>query len=178
MEDEFFIGALEAVGSLLKGHEGGVADEDGGVGVVEHVVEVGAHGQELGVGVLPLVKEDAGVGDGGAAGCVCGDGANLAEWLAGAADEQQRADAGFGGDGAAGEHAQAGCGGERGDGDEADVGLAGGEAVGALGGEQVVDLVALGERAGEGWVLEVPHEGRGIEEADGGDAQLGRRDTH
>ena len=31
--------------------------------------------------------------------------------------------------------------------------------------------VALGEGGGEGWVLEVPHEGSGVEEVDGGDAE-------
>ena len=36
-----------------------------------------------------------------------------------------------------------------------------------------MDLVTLGEGGGDGRVVEVPHEGRGIEEADGGDAQAG-----
>jgi hypothetical protein len=36
-----------------------------------------------------------------------------------------------------------------------------------------VNLVAGGEGGGERWVVEVPHERRGIEEADGGDAQAG-----
>jgi hypothetical protein len=31
-----------------------------------------------------------------------------------------------------------------------------------------VELVALGEGGGEGRVLEVPHEGSGVEEVDGG----------
>jgi hypothetical protein len=73
--DELFAGALEAVGALFEGEQGGVADEDGGVGVVEHGVEVGGEGEEGDVGIAPLVKEDAGVGDGGAAGGVGGDGA-------------------------------------------------------------------------------------------------------
>ena len=36
-----------------------------------------------------------------------------------------------------------------------------------------MDLVAGGEGGGERGVVEVPHEGRGIEEVDGGDAQAG-----
>jgi len=34
-----------------------------------------------------------------------------------------------------------------------------------------VEKVTLGEFGGEWWVLEVPHEGGGIEEVDGGDAK-------
>lgn len=38
-----------------------------------------------------------------------------------------------------------------------------------------MELVALGEGSGEGWVLEVPHEGSGVEETDGGYADgMGR----
>ena len=44
-------------------------------------------------GIAPLVEEDAGVGDGGAAGGVGGDGAESGEGLAGAADQQQGTDA-------------------------------------------------------------------------------------
>jgi hypothetical protein len=36
-----------------------------------------------------------------------------------------------------------------------------------------VDLVVAGEGGGERGVVEVPHEGRGVEEVDGGDAQAG-----
>ena len=36
-----------------------------------------------------------------------------------------------------------------------------------------MDEVAGGEGGGERGVVEVPHEGRGVEEADGGDAQTG-----
>ena len=36
-----------------------------------------------------------------------------------------------------------------------------------------MDPVAGGEGGGERWVVEVPHEGRGVEEVDGGDAQAG-----
>ena len=51
--------------------------------------------------------------------------------------------------------------------------VSGGEARGAFGGRHAVDLVAEGERGVERRMLEVPHEGRGVEEADGGDAQTG-----
>ena len=39
--DQLFAGALEAVGALFEGQQGGVADEDGGVGAFEHGVEIG-----------------------------------------------------------------------------------------------------------------------------------------
>jgi hypothetical protein len=169
--DELFAGALEAVGAFFEGKEGGVADDDGGVGLVEHGVEVGGHGQEWNGGIAPLVEEDAGVGDGGAAGGVGGDGAEGREGLAGAADQEQGADTALGGDGAAGQNAEAGGGGEGGDGDEADVGGSGGEASGAFGGRHAVDLIAEASWLVEGRMFEVPHEGRGIEEVDGGDAQ-------
>jgi hypothetical protein len=34
-----------------------------------------------------------------------------------------------------------------------------------------VEGVALGKFGGEGWVLEVPHEGSGVEEVDSGNAE-------
>jgi hypothetical protein len=37
----------------------------------------------------------------------------------------------------------------------------------------VVDVVVRGEGGAAGWVFEVPHEGRGVEEVDGGDAEAG-----
>ena len=72
------------------------------------------------------------------------------------------------GDGAAGDDGEVG--GEGGDGDEAEIGAAGEEFFGAQGGLGVVEVVALGECGGEGWVFEVPHERSGVEEVDGGDA--------
>ncbi len=173
MVDEFFAGALEAVGALFEGEERGVADEDGGVGVLQHVVEVGGQGQERRVRIAPVVKEDAGVGNGGAAGGVGCHGAQLGERLGGAADEKQGANAALGSDGASGEDFEAGSGGESGDGDETDVGRAVGQAGSAIGGGHAIDSITEGERVAEGWMLEVPHEGRGIEEIDGGDAQAG-----
>jgi hypothetical protein len=44
---------------------------------------------------------------------------------------------------------------------------------GALRGQHSVDLVAEGERVLQGRVLEVPHEGRGVEKTDGGNTQAG-----
>ncbi len=172
--DQLLAGALEAVGLLFEGQQGRVADEDGGVGTLEHRGRGRRQRDEGNVGVAPLMKEDARVGEGGAAGGVGGHGAQCGEGLAGAADQQQRAHAAFRGDGAAGQDAQAGIGGQGGDGDEADVGRAGGQPRRALGGRHAVDLIALGEFGIEGRVLEVPHERRGVEEVDGGDAETMR----
>ena len=86
-------------------------------------------------------------------------------------DELDGADFVERGDGAAGNDGELGC--ERGDGDEAEVGAGGEELVGAERGLGVVEGVALGECGGEGRVLEVPHEGSGVEEVDGGDAEFG-----
>jgi len=121
------------------------------------------------------VEEDAGVGEGGAAGCVGGYGAQSGERLRSAADEEQRANAGLGGDGAAGKDAKAGSGGEGGGGDQANIGGSAGQASGAFGGGHSVDLIAEGERGAEGGVLEVPHEGSGVEKVDGGYAKTGIR---
>jgi hypothetical protein len=49
--DELFAGSDEAVFTFFEGEEGRVTDEDGGVGLVEHAVEVGGQGDEWDVGV-------------------------------------------------------------------------------------------------------------------------------
>ena len=173
--DEFLAGTLEAVGALFKGEQRGVSDDDGGVSALEHGVEVGGHGKEWDVGVAPLLKEEARVGDGGAAGGVRGYGMEARKRLAGAAHQQERADAAFGRDGAAGQDGEAGRCGQRGDGQKANVGRAGGQAVRALGGQHPVNPIAGCERVAEGRVLKVPHERSGVKKADGGDAQAGMR---
>ncbi len=90
---QLFAGALEAVGAFFQGQQGGVADDDGGVGAVEHRVQVGLEGQERDSRIAPLVEENASVGDGGAAGGVGGHGAQGRKRLCGAAYQQQRAHA-------------------------------------------------------------------------------------
>ena len=90
-----------------------------------------------------------------------------------AAHQNQGTHPAFGGDGAAGQDAQARGGGQGGDGDEADVGRARGKAGGALGGRHAINLIAEGERGLQGWVFEVPHQRRGVEESYGGDVQTG-----
>ena len=86
-------------------------------------------------------------------------------------DELDGADAIEGCDGAAGDDGE--LGGERGDGDEAEVSAAVEEFISAEGGGGGVEFVAPGERGGAGRVVEVPHERRGVEEANGGDAEAG-----
>ena len=116
------------------------------------------------------MEEDAGVGEGGAAGCVGGYGAEGSDGLAGAANKEQGADVIPGCDGTAGKNTQPGGGGKCGNGDETDVGGSRGQARGALGGGHAVYLVAAGEHGFEGRMFKVPHEGSGIQEADGGNA--------
>jgi len=72
---ELFAGAGESVGTFFEGEECWVADKDGGVGLVEHAVEVGGVGEKRDPRVTPAVEENAGVGEGGARGDVGGDGA-------------------------------------------------------------------------------------------------------
>jgi len=84
-------------------------------------------------------------------------------------DELDGSDAIERGDGAAGDDGE--IGGERRDGDEAEIGTVGDEVVRAERGLGVADVVALGECGVAGWVLEVPHERRRVEEVDGGDAK-------
>ena len=86
-------------------------------------------------------------------------------------NEQQGADAVFGGDGATRQDAQSGRGCERSNGDEADIGLSGGEMVGAFRGQHPMDVIALGEGSLQRRMLEVPHQGRRIQKANGGDAE-------
>ena len=114
-----------------------------------------------------MLEQELGVGDGGARGGVCGDGADLIEWLL--RDELDGADVAERGDGAAGDDEE--IRGEGGDGDEAEVGLVGEEFAGALGGLGEVELVAFGEMGGVRGVVEVPHERGGIEEVDCGYAK-------
>ena len=78
-------------------------------------------------------------------------------------------------DGAARKDLQAGSGGECRDRYKADVGCAGCEFVSTLCGEHPVDFVSLSKLGGERWMFEVPHEGCGIEETNGGDAEPAMR---
>ena len=122
-----------------------------------------------------MAKENAGVSQGSAAGHVGGHCAQGMKPLRGAANQQQGANAALGGDGAAGQDAQAWYCGQCGDGDEADVGFARGQLGGAFGGRHAVNLIAECEWGLKGRVLEVPHQRRGVQKADGGNAQTGLR---
>ena len=134
----------------------------------EHGGEVGGVLEEGGRGVEEVAEEDLGVGYRRAGGGVCGYRAHLGEAEGGFDDELDGTYAVQAGDGAAGHDAE--LGGEGGDGDEAEVGAVFEEVARALRGSGEVDVVAGGKRGGEGWVVEVPHEGRGVEEVDGRDA--------
>ena len=129
-------------GAVFDGHESGVADEDGGVGLVEHGDGVGGGGDEGGLGVEELAEEDLRVGEGAAGGGVGGDGLDGAEGVRVFDDELDGADVVKGGDDAAGDDGEVWR--EGGDGDETEVGAAGEKFVGAEGGLGVVEGVALG----------------------------------
>ena len=94
--------------------------------------------KEGGAGVVEVLEEDAGVGDGAAAGGVGGEGADLLEgFVRGEArgifdEEKDAANVVARGDGAARNDGEGGS--ESGDGDEAEVGGAGVEFGGADGG--------------------------------------------
>jgi hypothetical protein len=67
------------LGAVLKSQQRGIADEQGGVGLGEHVDGVGGRGEKLGRGADELLEEDLGVGE-RAAGCgVGGNGADAGE---------------------------------------------------------------------------------------------------
>ncbi len=160
----------------FEGEEGGIADEDGGVCLLQHGDGVGCGGEEGGLGVVEFAEQDFGVGEGTAGGGVGGDGADGAEGVRRFRvgrfnDELDGADFVERGDGAAGDDGEIGR--EGGDGDEAEICAGGEEFVGAERGLGVVEDVVVGEMFGEGWVFEVPHEGSGVEEVDGGDAEPG-----
>lgn len=159
------------LGAVLAGEQRGVADEERGVVSAQHGDGVGGLLDEGGSRADELAEEDLGVGEGAAGGGVGGDGADGFEGVAGAEDELDGADVVERGDGAAGDDGELGC--EGGDGDEAEVGAAAEDLGGALRGPGVVEVVAGGEVGGVGSVIEVPHERRGVEEVDGGDAEGG-----
>ena len=161
-------GGVDA-GVVLAGEEGGIADEESGVSVAEHLDGVGGGWEEGGVVGVELAEEDLKIGNGAAGGGIGRDGANGGKGVGVFDEEEDGADVVERGDGAAGDDGERG--GEGGDGNEAEVGVTGEELVGAEGGCGVVDGVAGGEDRGDGRVLEVPHERGGVEEADGGDAE-------
>jgi len=65
----------------LKGEQGGIADEQRGVGGAEHGDGVGGRGQEAGLGAEELAEEDLGVGDRAARCGVGGDAVDPAQGL-------------------------------------------------------------------------------------------------
>jgi len=118
-----------------------------------------------------VAEEYAGVSQRRAAGAVGCHGTQLMQPLSGAANQKQGTHTAFGGNHAAGKNTQAWSRRERCDGNQADLGRAGGQPVSALRGQHPVNLIALRKRGFERLVLKVPHQRRGIEKADGGDAQ-------
>ncbi len=158
--------AASMVVRCSRARRAGVADEESRVGGGEHGGEVGGEVEEGGVVLVEVLEEDAGVGDGAAAGGVDGDGANLLEGFDGGEpvgifDEQEdAADFVERGDGAAGNDGE--LGGEGGDGDETEIVGTGVELGGADGGRGVVDVVVLAKDGRGGFVFEVIEQRRGV----------------
>lgn len=151
--------------------ERGVADDEGGVVVGEHVVEDGFGDGDGGMGVEFAAKDDAGEHDGRAGAAVDGEGTDLV-----CGDFRDKKD---GADGAVAGYSDAWYRGERladhfDDGKQADIGVARLDAVGAFGGEAVVQMEGVAPAA----VFEAPNKGDGIEIRNHGDAWAGGVGMH
>ena len=126
----------------FEGKERRIADEDGGVCLVQHGDGIGWRGNEGGAGIEEFAEEDLGVGERAAGGSVGGDGFYCAEGMGFLNDELDGADFVQGGDRTAGDDGEVRR--ERGDGDQAEVGAGAEELVGAERWLSVVEGVALG----------------------------------
>lgn len=155
-------------GALFDGQQSGIADQQGGVGLLEHGDGIGGMSDEAGVSAEGLAEEDLNVSPGATGGVVGGYGPNGLKCVRLADDQLNGTDAIERGDGAAGYDGELGS--EGGDGDQAEVGSPGEQLVGAEGWQGVVELIPFGEFRGEWRVLQVPHQRSRIEKADGGDA--------
>ena len=151
--------------------ERGVADDEGGVVVGEHVVEDGIGDGDGGMGVEFAAEDDAGEHDGGAGAAVDGEGTDLA-W-GDFRDQKDGADGAVAGDAEARREGK-GLAGHFDDGEQADVGEAGLQTVRAFGGQAVVQM----ERVAAAAVFEAPNEGDGIEIRNRGDAWAGGVGMH
>jgi hypothetical protein len=153
----------------FEGEESRIADENGGVGLLQHGDGVGRGWQERGMSVEKFAEENFGIGERAARGGVGGDGFYCGERVRGFDDELDGADFIERRYGAAGDDGE--IRGERGDGNEAEIGASAEEFVGTERGLRVVEGVAFGESGGEWRVLEVPHERSGVEEVNGCDTE-------
>ena len=172
--EKWGVGCGVELSAVLACEECGIADEECGIGRGEHGQRIGGLVDEGRVGGVEVLEEDAGVGDGTAAGGVGGDAADAGESIgggqvAGILDEQEdTADLVERGDGAAGDDGECGC--EGCDGDEAEVGGAAVELGSADRGQGVMHVVVLAQRCGCGLMFKVEEQWSGIQERDGGDA--------
>lgn len=103
----------------------GVADEDRGIGELEHGDGIGRGGNKGGIGAEEFAEEDLGIGEGAARGGIGGDGFHRAEGVRQLNDELDGADVAERGDGAAGHDGEIGS--ECSNGNEAEVGSSGEE---------------------------------------------------
>ena len=72
---------LHAVESLFERQQRRIADQNGGVGALQHQVQIGSHGHKLDPRIAPLVEEDVRVSNRGAAGGVGGHRLQIGERL-------------------------------------------------------------------------------------------------
>ena len=135
------------LGAAFSCEESGIADEERSVRGCEHGQRIGRALDEGGIRAVEVLEEDAGVGDGAAAGGVGCDAADARQGVgdgcvAGIFDEQKNAaDFDPRSDGAAGDDGELGCEGR--DGDQAEIGCAGVEFGCADGGRRVMHVVVL-----------------------------------
>lgn len=148
--------------------EGGVADDESGVGRAEHGGQVGNHRLQFGFQVVDLFEENPGEHDRGSRGAVEREAANLPNGFF--AEEQDAADGSATGDAEVGDGFEVLALGFN-DGDEAGVGVLALQLIGAESGKVEAEFGL----PGLGTVEETPDEGAGVEVTDSAQARPCRK---
>ena len=117
-----------------------------------------------------VADHDLQIGERRPRGGVCGDGTDGVPPGGFAKDQQEGANGALRRNGTARHDAESGVFGEGGGGDQSQVGRAGRQALGTLRGHHAFDLVAIPKHRGLWRMVEVPHQRRGVQKADGSDA--------
>ncbi len=153
--EKLFAGAALARMTVFKGEERGIADEEGGVGDLEHGLEVRGMLNELWLDLPEAGEEDFGVDRRRAGGAVERNAADAGDIVGygavGIADDQNDGpDAVLRSDNAGRDYGERRREGEGSNGNEADVGFAGSELDGAFGGRVGGEEVAWAKRERSG----------------------------